>query len=490
MHPLLAGLALLAPHGNSDLLLSVREALHVSSPAWHSTILSGKANYYGTDQTFTLQFDPDGKFLQKIVGPLGESYGYDGKSYWQADRSGAPRILNFEDQDVQQAFILVQGNGWLNPPPGVKVAAEGNEVHVTLESGLEETIEIDPATHLPTEATYSISPGVVTIKVSDWRPAGEWKIPFKMEVSAAGITDTFTADDAKETASADYSLPKWTPNDVVFDPSISNVLETRKLPTGHLIVHPLINGQDVGWFILDSGADIMVIDPAIADKLNLPKIGELPLVGIGAVVKEPFRTVNEMKLGPMTLKDSQFAELDLSMFKKIFNMDVVGIVGFDTFRRAVVKVDLDAPAVSIYDPAKFQLPEGTWTATKFSTGNVALQAKMEGDRVGWYRLDTGANGTVQFHTPYVEKEHLLDNRQLRDAQSAGAGGVVSTKAGHIEWFELAGHRFENPDVIFSQATVGAFNDRYLAGNIGQEFLKEFTLYFDFGGSRVALVPKF
>lgn len=61
--------------------------------------------------------------------------------------------------------------------------------------------------------------------------------------------------------------------------------------------------------------------------------------------------------------------------------------------------------------------------------------------------------------------------------------------GKIEWFELGGHRFENPNAIFSEATIGAFNDHYLAGNIGQEFLAPFVVYFDFGGSRIALVPK-
>jgi len=489
MHPLLAGLALLAPHSNADVISSVRDALHVSAPAWPSTFMSGTAHYYGADHTFTLQFDPDNKFLQAIKGPLGESYGFDGKTYWEADRSGAPRPLDFEDQDVQQAFILVQDDGWLNPPPGVTVSTVGSDVLLTLASGLQETLHIDPATHVPTEATYTISPGVVTIKLSDWRPAGEWKIPFKTEVTAAGLTDTFIADQANQSTPQDYSLPKWTPNNVSFDSSIPTEIDTKKLPSGHIIVHPLINGKDVGWFILDSGADIMVIDPVIADTLNLPKIGELPLVGVGGVINEPFRTVSKMTLGPMTLNDTQFAELDLSMFKKIFSVNVAGIVGFDMFRRAVVKVDLEKPAVSLYDPQHFRLPEGAWTATKFSTGNIAMQATMEGNRQAWYRIDTGANGTVQFHTPYVAKEHLLDNRKVSEGQEAGAGGVSAAKIGKIQWFELAGHRFENPDAVFSEATVGAFNDRYLAGNIGQEFLKPFTLYFDFGSSRMALVPK-
>ena len=489
MHALIASLALLAPAHHATLLDSVRDALHVDAPAWKSTVLTGKATYYSEPGNFTLQFDPDTKFVQVIKGPLGESYGFDGKNYWEADRSGAPRQLNFEDADVQQAFILVQSDAWLNPPPGVNVTTEGDQAHITLASGLEETVSIDPTTHLPTTASYTVSPGEITIKMSDWRPAGEWKVPFKVEITAGGLTDTFEGTEAKEATPPNYSQPQWTPNDVTFDPNISSTVESQKLISGHIIVHPLIDGKDVGWFLLDSGADIMVIDPAIADNLHMAKVGALPLVGVGGVVQEPFRTLDEMKLGPVTLKDTECAELDLSFFKKAVGVDVAGIIGFDLFRRAVVGIDVDKPSVTINDPSTFKLAEGTWTPALLSTGNIAVQAKMEGDRLGWYRLDTGANGTLAFHAPYVQKEHLLDNRKTEEAQEAGAGGVSAGKAGEIDWFELAGHRFDHPSVVFSEATVGAFNDRYLAGNIGQEFMKPFTIYFDFGGSRVAFVPK-
>jgi hypothetical protein len=489
MNSLIAGLLLFAPVAQDDLIANVREALRSEGPAWKSTVLTGKSRYYGEQGTFTLQFEPEGKFVQTVTGPLGESYGSDGKNYWEADRSGATRFLNFADVDTQQAFFLVQTNSWLSPPAGVKVTSDANTVRITLASGLEEVLSIDPVTHLPSTATYAMSSGDVTIKLSDWRPAGEWKIPFKTEITMGGLTDKFEAESAKEGAEIDYSIPKWTPSDVTFDPSKAALLESKKLQTGHIVVHPLVNGKDVGWFVLDSGADIMVIDPAVADGLALPKIGELALVGVGGVIQESFRTVDEFKLGSMSLKDMQCAELDLSVFKKMFGIEVAGIVGYDVFRRTIIGVDLNRPVVTLHDPAKFTLARGTWTSTMFSAGNIVVEAKMEGDRVGWYRLDTGANGTVQFHAPYVVKERLLDNRQVYHSEHAGAGGKSSGKAGTIEWFELAGHRFEKPEAAFSQATVGAFNDRYLAGNIGQDFMKPFTMYFDFGGSRVAFVPK-
>src|SRR5579885_3021105 len=128
MYSILAGLALVATPVHRDLMTDVRAALHVDSAAWSSTLLTGKASYYSVPHTFSFQFDPQGKFLQIINGPLGETYAYDGNDYWMADRTGAPRILHFEDQDIQQASLLVQTDQWLNPPDGVKVASDDTGV--------------------------------------------------------------------------------------------------------------------------------------------------------------------------------------------------------------------------------------------------------------------------------------------------------------------------------------------------------------------------
>jgi hypothetical protein len=49
------------------------------------------------------------------------------------------------------------------------------------------------------------------------------------------------------------------------------------------------------------------------------------------------------------------------------------------------------------------------------------------------------------------------------------------------------HRFDHPTVTFSTATTGTFTDPYLAGNIGIDALKSFTVVLDFTGCRVAFV---
>lgn len=493
MHPLSIAALLLGPQIQTSprLVEDVRAALSVKAAPWSATQLSGMASFYSLPGKYTLTFGPGGRYVKSVENELGQSFGFDGTEHWQTDRSGAPRSLFFEDVDVEQGVTVLLTDRWLDQDSPIKRTVGGNTITLLHPSGMKQAVVIDPKTSLPVSSTFSSSAGTISVTVSDWRPAGSMKVPFKAEVTTGGLTDTFTVNDAKEFSPAPkaYSKPAWTARNVTFDTTKTAEIETKKAISGHLLVHPLVNGKDVGWFILDSGADIMVIDSSTADDLKLDKKGALPLVGIGGVVTESFRPVDQFQLGPMTIQNTYFTQLDLKEIGKILNIQLAGIVGYDLFRRAIVEVDLDKPAVRLFDPESYTLQGAEWTPTRFSGGNPTVEATLEGDRKGWFRLDTGANGTVSFHAPFVEKEKLLEGRRTTPSGSMGVGGISASQSGTIEWFELAGHRFEKPSATFSQAKVGAFSDPYLAGNIGHDFMRPFTLVFDFGGSRVGFVPK-
>jgi hypothetical protein len=205
-------------------------------------------------------------------------------------------------------------------------------------------------------------------------------------------------------------------------------------------------------------------------------------------VLEPFRTAAKVTLGPATVLNVNFLELDLHQLSDIFKVQLAGIVGFDLFRRFIIQVDLKKPSVEIDNVSDFHLPSGDWSKLEFSSGNPVVQATFEGNRTGWFRLDTGANGSVTFHAPAVKQLNLLDGRKTQAAGLAGVGGTTEARIGTLAWFELGGHRFESVSSVFSLAKVGAFADRYLTGNIGQDLMDPFTVVFDFGGSRVAFLP--
>ena len=485
-----------------DVVANVRKAISVpgTEGGWTETVLKGHSTYNGVDAPYSLQYQPDGAFVQTVKGPLGQTFGSDAKSFWQIDRMGASRHLSFEDVDRINGITLMLTDHWLDASAHVNATLDRTgskdgsyRIHIKpRDTALDEYITVDAQTWLPTKAEFEISSSTTVIELSNWKPAGSIKVPCLAKVTNEGLTDTFRVEEIEELHSANHAIYAEVPSirsDVRYDTAISNAVETKRAASGHVLVHPKVNGKDVGWFILDSGAESMVIDPKTADQMNLPKVGKEVVVGVGGSVQEPFRTADEFVLGPATMQNVTFIEIDLGQLSEFFKVRVAGIVGYDFFRRFIIQLDLKKPSVKIEDPSSYRLPIGNWSKLLFSTGNPAVLASFEGDHQGWFRLDTGANGAVTFHTPIVESLHLLDHRQTSTANEAGVGGTVEARLGHVDWFELGGRRFQKVEATFSLAKSGAFADKYLAGNIGQDLMEPFKVVFDFGGSRVAFLAR-
>lgn len=484
-------LSLLIQSASVDVLANVRNALTVKGePAWSQTRITGTAEYYGEPHDYSLTYSSNGAFVQTFKGPLGESFGYDGKTFWRVDRSKCVSKLDFEDQDRMTALGVILTSSWLASGAPVTVAADKYTLNLTMKtSGQKETVKLDRKTWLPTEVTFPISSGEMKVTLHDWKALGGRMVPMRYEITEGGLTDKVTATKAeKPEDSFSYAAPEWKPQDVAFQSGVPTRVECKRAISGHILVNPKLNGKDVGWFILDSGAEVMVIDNKVADDLKLRKVGKIALTGVGGTIESSFRQVDEFTLGPATLKGIFFTQIELGQIGQLLGIKLAGIVGGDFFRRSVVSIDLKTPTVDVNSRDAFSLSGGSWLPMRFSTGNPAVEATAEGSPKAWYRFDTGADGTITFHTPFVKRHKLLEGKKTTDAGSGGVGGVVINKAGQIKWFELAGHRFDSPNVIFGTATKGAFAEPYLAGNIGQEFMKPFRIVLDFTGSRIALLP--
>jgi len=119
----------------------------------------------------------------------------------------------------------------------------------------------------------------------------------------------------------------------------------------------------------------------------------------------------------------------------------------------------------------------------------AVTGKAAGVPEGPFRLDLGAAGgpagNVIFHGYTVEKYHLLDGRQVARVQA----GKLHLGVGEIAWFELAGHRFERPQVLFALDADGVLGEASTLGNIGVEFLRPFRIVFDYSRSRIAFIKR-
>ncbi len=474
---------------DQGLLQRVKRTLKGPDNAWDATTVSGKAVRGGVEHPYSFAFLPDGRFVQSFHGSNSQTAGYDGMRYWREDDSHFVQELEFGDRDRLMAISLLLSGSWLSAPAPIQLTADQNVVHVLFkETGVEMNVAIDPSTQLPTKASFQIPRGT-TIELSDWRVAGDRRIPMHVKVTTDGETETYSADAAKPIRTGDVptAMPKSNVSDAAFDPAKPAIVESSFAGKSHIKVRALVNGQDIGWFILDTGAGGMLVDKTLADSLHLKRLSTVSASGVAGRIDLSVRAVEKFEIGPMTLRNVRFGDYDFSAFNRGSGPRMAGIIGTPIFRRAVVSMSWKGPTVEFYDRSQFKLEKGAWQRLRFSSENAAVLARVAGTPESWYRLDSGGRGFLTLHTPFVEKWKLLEGRETKASSSTGIDGTVTARTGTIKWFELGSHRFENPTIDFSTAKSGSFTDPYLAGNIGIDVLKSFTVAMDFAGSRVAFL---
>jgi len=191
-------------------------------------------------------------------------------------------------------------------------------------------------------------------------------------------------------------------------------------PSGHLLVRPRLSAPlppdappgtlpppptDAGLFLVDTGASGLVLDAAAADALGLPAFGELHVSGMAGPVRARLRRGGALRLGPLTLSRPLFMEMSVAGLVRGAPGPVVGIIGYDVFRAAVVTLPRPAgpsgaragrgaaraaPSSSSPPPGAPRLPKGT-TATTVRLDDPVTYAPPKAATGRWQPLVMDAN---------------------------------------------------------------------------------------------------
>ena len=119
---------------------------------------------------------------------------------------------------------------------------------------------------------------------------------------------------------------------VRFDAAVSPVVPVVKARSSHVLVRPLVNGKDLGPFILDTGASGLVISKSAADAVGLDAFGEVHVSGVNGKVPCRFRRGTTVTLGPLIVDKPVFMEMSLEGIVSGSPSPVAGIIGFDAFK--------------------------------------------------------------------------------------------------------------------------------------------------------------
>lgn len=488
-----------------DVIRRVRQTTGFSAEKIPATGLQliGKGDYAGMPAQYQVLFNRDGQFVQTVASRLNTAIGFDGKRAWTRDIAGETRLLDLSDRgNVILSSLLITGM-WLDPNSGFRYALprEGWKDGVcTLQFGhgptdLAGELRIDGATWLPLDCTVTVAGHKQT---TTWSGVVEYhgmKFPIRVVIRGAEASAESYEIDSIQPAPTFVRCPfepmAAAPDDTVFDDALPAELMVKRARTGHLLVKPMVDGKDVGWFILDSGAGANVLANSVVKELKLETFGSLPAVGVGGAVKTAFSRPKSITLGRATFKEPLVVGLDLEFLDAPLGEHIGGIIGYGAFHRCIVEADMERGTVALFNPKNYDQSRvgDRWQKLYHLSRISCIDAEFEGHR-GVFKLDTGAGAsTVTIHAPTVEKHKLLDGRETTESLMGGVGSDVKTRKGKLKYFALAGHRTDDVEAEFAVENKGAFSSADTMGNIGGALVKPFKIVFDYQHKRIAFLKR-
>jgi hypothetical protein len=327
------------------------------------------------------------------------------------------------------------------------------------------------------------------------------------------------------------------PPDTSFEMEAGKEIDYFQSRSGHIVVKPKINGKEIkGMMILDTGASGFVITKKLADDLELSAFGELYVAGVTHKVKSQFRRANTIQLGPVCMKNPLFMEMNIDGVVHGSPEPIVGILGYDFFRRCVVEMPPLADTqpvmrsgiipssyypkpekkkIIVHDPAEYGGEVGNQEddATEDDQGLVWQQLQLVAnvphitatfrknngnEHSALFMLDSGAGGAgIMFHARASEEYELLDPTELQSLSNTksirGIGGESSAGGmkvfeGNMSYLQVSGARFEN---VLSLIAIGGGFDLSLhtAGMICADLMVQCRVIFDYPRRRFAMVQE-
>lgn len=350
----------------------------------------------------------------------------------------------------------------------------------------------DTSTYRPIKAITIKPDGEVQSVNRDFRMVDGVLFPFQIEQLELPTQQktTITISELEINPRIDQSLfepPAEQKRDYRFPADKTMVEVPFKFIEQHVYVPLTIGGQTKLW-ILDSGAEMTVVDEGFAKEVGLKLEGKITGQGATTTVDVAFATLPPFELGGLAFDSQKVAAIDInSMFRRLLGFDVGGILGYDFLSRLVTKVDYAAEKLTFYEPDSFaykgsgQVLDAPLTKDRMLRLPITVDDKYSGS----WDLDLGATGEELMYL-YAEAQGLLNRPGVARMSFGAGGGAVNTMA-QFRTLSVAGFTIPKPIIgIPSAKGTGAFSQAELAGNAGNDLFRHFTIYLDYKREKVIL----
>ena len=249
-----------------------------------------------------------------------------------------------------------------------------------------------------------------------------------------------------------------------------------------VLVDASVNGVR-GRFILDTGAQGIFVSQSFADRAGLAKLN---VGGNSATLYGPqhydLRRAASIALGGNTLSNVivEATNFNGGDYRGLDRENLDGLLGYDIFAGAIVRLDFNAATMSIDDPDSAAAdPNGIPILTDTSGWLPTIPMTLNHSLAVNAMLDTGNPAAIVIAPDLLYKYHL---RMARDI--ATVPGYGSIECGNIESLTIG------PITYGGEGACKLDSASWSGRNIlvGLDFIRHFNFIFDYPHGRLVMIP--
>jgi hypothetical protein len=448
--------------------------------------------------TTSLEDNVAGHFVERFeLGPGRGAHGFDGEKAWSQDASGQVRL---DDTDEARQIAANEAyrrsySYWTARRPGrAELAGEQRDgaqrfdvVRITPEHGRPFDLWIDKGTHLVARLIEKGATRTSTTYYSDYHEAAGVTLAHSVRVNAGdpkydAVLRLESIQFNEVPDSARFAVPAPPVRDFGFVNDVPSVSVPFELINNHIYVQVKLNGRGPYRLLCDTGGT-NIITPEVAAGLGVKTEGKLQGAGVGDKSEDISRSrLGRIEIGDAFIDSTTFYVYPLRTFSNVEGIAALGLVGYQVFKRFVVRIDYESSRLTLFDPEKFQYT-GAGTAVPFKFNEHLPQVEGEIDGIkGAFDIDTGSRSSIDLFAPFVAQHKLRSKYRPRfeGVSSWGVGGPSRSALARAQVLKLGAVEIKRPVTELTLQTRGAFTNENGAGNVGAGVLRRFNLVFDYG----------
>ena len=436
------------------------------------------------------------------LGPFTTSDGYDGQTTWSEDENGqVVQVQGVHQRGAADARAL--GDALSHPGNGVKLLGEVTSpvaayvVEVNPPDGRKEWVFFDKTTGL-IDRTERVFPDARVVNTyADFKTRNG-----RTEAWSGHYSDGDAANDEDWHITGLQIKPQIDQSEVA-EPASRTFVEfpagatSVKLPArildGRITVTLTIGGKGYD-FLLDSGSSDINVDWAAAQQMGLKPYGKSVGDAAGKFTSSE-SVIPEADVGDLKMHDVAVTILPYTE-QPAEGTELVGLLGYDFIAGAELSIDYDNKSVTALTPRQYVPSPQALVIPAALDDRIPVVAAQIGQAFGdHFIIDTGADLGYIFPGFVAAHPHDVADKGGGASVSAyepfmyseGVGGETRLKPTEVGVFQIGGVRFEDW-MVYTMPENTVQQDEDFDGLIGYDFLRYFTVVFDYADEQIYLEP--